>query len=260
MPPQRSRKKYSGIDNKKLFKRVSQITGVPVQALHPVKIRHKSFGDVNPAYSNTEHSYRFHPLVGWLEPIFKPHEYRHALQNLLSPPRQKLLIRYFRMAYAKAGTKDFYKAYPLFPPILRRAGRHRKFRELTNPLVSKKGAHGMAFNALQASPNKLLLALFFPFTVFFFSEYRIARHTQSIFKKHGEDGAILLWADSPIDPNGRLIKPLREWEKEMVQRGYLFPNSGFTRAGLKHVREKIDSGEIFRQLQIMKRLRTKANK
>lgn len=188
-----------------------------------------------------------HEIV--VNPAFKgkgisDHEERHALQNMVMP--WTLERKYISRRAAKGDTSN--AKNKMERAIDRQNRTNRQFRELTNPLrggnvtggLNATGytgyARGLGMIGLQLifSP-KIAYAL----PVVFAPEIWKAHQFQGIINRHGEDGALLLWANPPMKNKRVFATSFRAWEKRMIQEGLLHPNSGLTPAGESYIRERV---------------------
>lgn len=215
----------------RLWKRISQITGVPVGEMKPTRYR----GNIsNPHYDSVFHAID-NKRFSW-EGLYAHHEERHAVQGVAGQESQALkhakLVFEGRLPNKQFTTKERTE--------LRHADR---YDELTNPILT------IIWTAANAShtPYKFLPNIF------------RAIQFRQIIRRHGEDGALLAYAFPPRNGKDTVTPVFGKWEKQMIENGYLFPEGGMTRKGLRLFRERVNATEIRRRIEQWQRIR-KINK
>lgn len=241
-----------------MFKRLSQITGVPMREFYPAKYR--DLGEMNPHYNPNHHSIDMNGF-GKLE-FIRAHEWRHALQGVVVPHsstlKREILEDQNKIKFrnkSKEELSEFFK--------------YVKFLEATNSLGALPSIH--AINSMvetrvqRIKKNILALSVSFAITglipayapFLFFPALNYARSIQ--FKRmalrHGEDSILLLWTHPPTNEKGQIILNFGKWEKKMVEDGFLKPAGGFTPKGLRFFRERVNHGEIRRRMAEFKKVR-----
>ncbi|MBU2476878.1 hypothetical protein KKG83_05395 [Candidatus Micrarchaeota archaeon] len=230
----------------KLYRRFSQITGVPVRKLIPEKkafFRH----DVGFYYPNTHEIETSRKKNRYTE----NHEMRHALQALSNPVVAGL--------YKKSNVTKDIKAIAKLKKI---TNFHRKWAEATNT-DPDKSAFTEAFSDMGSIKNSSVALPFFflykPLALayaYYLPQYisQIKRHTnvRKIYKNHGEDGVLLLWVAPPKKLDALEIP---KWEKQMVKKGYLKEKGGMAKKGLQYFRRKLQSATIWQRLKEMEERR-----
>lgn len=241
------------LSNEHLFRRVSQITGISEKDLRPAGTRRmgKQSLIVQGGYDPWSHE-----LV--VNPAFKGkgisnHEERHALQNIVMPwtlERKYISRREARGDFSKAKNK-------MERTIDRQKRTNRTFRELTNPVqggpeltgMNASGYSGMTrLGGVFAAQLLVHAKLGYAFPVVFAPEIVKSYQFQGIINRHGEDGALLLWANPPMKNKRVFATSFRAWEKRMIQEGLLHPKSGLTSAGETLIRERVTLAQTQKRL------------
>lgn len=191
------------------------------------------------------------------------HEERHALQRLLQMPSS--LEWQYRVRKENWG-KNRALARLTLSTLFGKEHAQRKFMEVSNPAFG--AATGSTINAGGSIKRDLsfaaavgLLAFDHPllatFPLLYLREF--IGHTQfrNLIHRHGEDGAILVYADPPTTAKGKITLRIAAWEKKMIQLGILEPNGGLTRKGLQYLRRKVQTQLIRERLAEMEKQRMK---
>lgn len=146
------------IDHQRLFKRFSQITGIPVKSLRP----HRSV--YRPPWSRGVYNADKHTFSSTRDKFVEQHEERHAIQNManlrLHPKRKRMSIKDSQRisdAWIEPTNTDHLEKLLTWTLI---RSRYRSFRDKINYIVRRTFVKG-------------------------------------VIKHHGEDGLLLLWAAPP---------------------------------------------------------------
>ncbi|MBU0636109.1 hypothetical protein KKE06_03725 [Candidatus Micrarchaeota archaeon] len=212
-----------------MYKRLSQISGVPVLSLmperkvipSPASLLSTNIG----TYYHHTHAYELKTPKEIKRPqietsITTAHEQFHALQRLVSLSTRKPIDRRIKNARTTG-------ALPI------ETNRMIRWYENTNP----RSQNTMRETPLSEKP-----------TIINFRKY--------VVQRHGIDGVLLLWADLlPLEPVPVKPEKMRElvpsafkvrlWERQMVQKETLQVRGGFTRKGLRYFREKVSAAGIW---------------
>ncbi len=254
MPPKPKIKYPKRNYTTRLFKRFSQITGVPIKKLKPKRIYGKT---INPEYSHITHSIDL-PKKNTRKWEIN-HEKRHALQTL--------------SYHYKTEKSQKIKPVTRIKKLIKRAKTREKWIEPTNadpakskfneavrninspvPLISVSAAGTILLSTgnpyLAAAP----LIGFFPK---YFAQLRRQTKVRKLIKNHGEDGMLLLWVSPPKKLNALKIP---KWEKSMVKNGYLKKQGGLTRKGLQYFRRKLQTATVWNRLRKMEKARGETKK
>lgn len=237
----RSAPRNSALNPEFLWKRLSQITGVPIETMLPKRTNRIAFGD-------GEYDRIIHQIAIRRRSNSKTerHEMRHAIQGLIEPKSN-----YDRLA---SRNEDALKSIPE-----RVFDREYKFSEITNP--TERGQIRDAITALPPRRQLLLLAMLPLAPILFpWRNLIISRNFKKVIERHGQDAALLVWAHPPKTEKGKLEFTFQKWEKQMVNEGYLHPHGGFTPKGLALFRTRASSAEIRRRLSEMKSVREQGKK
>jgi hypothetical protein len=237
----------------RLFKRFSEITGVPLKQLKPKKIADRNISGI---YDSRTHEYH-QGIMGKkrLKTLFgrhvEEHELRHGLQNLSM--KENLLADRKVMKVQKLKLLQFLKW------LKKDSSWTRKWIEATNSdpqafmAIQAFGDMGAIKAGLLGAASVNVLA--HPFLSFVAYAYLLPqyitqtkRHSnvRKLIKKHGEDGILLLWVAPPKKQDALQIT---KWEKEMVKKGYLKEDGGMTKKGLQYFRRHLQPAAIWKKLK-----------
>lgn len=236
------------INHARLFKRFSQITGVPLNDLRPAKGQSRFAPGTIGLYSPSLHTVS----VKKSDPYILRHEERHAVQWLAN--RQSEREGNIRIQKYLAKKPVSFLAFLKY--LKKESDFDRKWLEPTNadPEMNRliesinnlgrvKGI-GLGTSMLAISIPKIA-----PLLAYFATHYgiQLVRQTfvRNVIKRHGEDGLLLLWIAPPKEMDALFV---RSWEKKMVQNGYLKPEGGLTRKGLRYWRERLQPQAIWKFL------------
>lgn len=252
------------INHQRLFKRFSQITGVPLKEIYPriENPTHREFSKttVIGGYDNSRHivQYRHKRPAKHV----KEHEERHALQVLSNPSITQKFRRKYKALMEKKGTiLDFMRDYIRFDNEAEKTRRvwieptnvEPKIKEIPSRALSNMSDEFIKSIEDSKLADRLRRALEN-------REYReqIVRHisVRRIFQRHEEDGLLLLWVAPPKKLDALEIE---HWEKEMVQNEYLLPRGGLTKKGLRYWREHLQPQAIWQFLKEAKERRSEQN-
>lgn len=221
-------------DNIKLFKRFSQITGIPIRELYPATLLHSNYLDrvgANGMYVIPLHTIIVNP--GKLTKMHW-HEHRHGLQNIASSGKRKNNFR------SELNVK-------WIEPVISDPSRDGFVQGIKNSLYDEG----------YIKPERL----FFKWLTETLLGIKIVKslvrekRMKDLFKKHREDGILLLWVAPPSKLD---VLEVSNWERQMVKKGYLFPNGGLTKKGLHYWRRNLQTQAIWQKLAKAKVERSKA--
>lgn len=238
-----------------MWKRISQIWGVPLSGLKPIvsNAPTQAVGEYRP-FTHTIH---FDP--NWKSERATNHEERHSMQGLISP---QLLRNRFDAVGRKIKTR---KSRMI-------ENKQIKSWELSNPAG---GVHITADNATRGKKSAYAFALIGGSVgavygglagfilglqaghIPLLPNYLRSRAFHTIIKNHGEDAAILFYVNPPRNQKGQVSTNFIGWEKKMVQEGYLHQTGGLTRRGLGFLKTQMTAAEIFNRLRQINKNRTK---
>lgn len=226
------------IQNEKLFKRISEIYGIPVDELRPVREYWTPF-TTHAEYSFRRHSYTVEEGRPFREHTLS-HEERHGVQFLLFP---KKVYQQNKSLMARRRRASFFE-----------------MTDTTSPIVDTFfHPHLMKFffvmtGSMVASTLIGLGAAAIP--IGFYVKDAISVHQiQKLIRTHGEDGLVLLYANPPFLPKGQISFKFGAWRKSMIKQGYLQPVGGLTKEGEEYVRKKISKEAVQRRLDRSKKRR-----
>jgi len=246
---------------KRLYKRFSEITGVPLRELYPEReAKPKKSLLAAGYYDRITHTIGIKRFALWAI----EEELRHALQNLADQRQRKNFERFL-----KKKPKKFREALRYFKDILRGLSKRRKWLEpvVTGPKINvflKAFANLSLIEKLAYLPA-LVTSLRAPYTagpiaativVRYLMQVSRSLYVRGLIKKHGEDGLLLLWVAPPKKLDALYIK---EWEREMVKKGYLKEKGGLTKSGLRYWREHLQPQSIWEFLAKAKETRKLEN-
>ncbi len=248
----------TGEISKKLFKRISEIYGIPVKELMPQIIlasrglsKHILGCFSSDGYwimLNMEEIKKELKKRKRDKTIFEhtvDEELLHAAQAILG--RGGELGKKFKYgAPNNSAFKDtFIKIFGTEPS----AKPHLKSKRecLASTLAYIPAPWFLFFTALNLiRPGFLGYAALFA-TMFF--GYKARKNAVEYYKRHGVDGLILLYADPPKAWNMVLLK---KKERYFVENGYLLPEGGLTRKGLKYLKHILPRDVLLENLKIVR--------
>ena len=219
------------INHSQLFKRASQILGVPVEKLKP---------PVTFRGSSRQNGYfiALHQIQTSKRQLTREHEERHGLQSIQEPYADRIPLNRIGQNRISSETqsrllKQYDKKIILFD-------------EPTNPGTPNRTVEGLRLASF--SPRRFATQIL-----------RSARF-QKLLDRHGEDAVLLLWANPPKNRSGipDALK-IKQWENQMVQNGFLKPNGGFTRKGLQLFRQNSSAATVWSNLATAEKNRKLAN-
>ena len=232
-----------------LFKRISEIYGIPIKELTPARGENLPFFVPFHAYDPKRYEVRFNvsPLDRAKERSGKrpmkaenvvTEELLHAAQYLLGSSEQ---LRKERKYGAKKN------------PFLRNFEIKYGIEPLAKPYIKSSflrfldaSGYSTFWMALSIINPKLGLPGFFITTVLgFLGREAMYRY----YKKHGIDGLLLLYVDPPKHWNALL---LNKKESFFVKNGLLRPDGGFTKKGLRYLREKLPRNVLLENLKLLR--------
>ncbi|MFH0954796.1 MAG: hypothetical protein V1777_01720 [Candidatus Micrarchaeota archaeon] len=238
----------------RLFKRFSQITGIPISELKPIIDR----SNTDPNYNISTHSVRSIRNESVLS-----HEYRHGLQILSRPqefvPGLKSVNSKSRIGRLKKKYAFQKKAVQWLEPTNANPNNNLYLEALANysqgfTALPRVTVAGLALSAIKYGYPIRGLALLSTLLPSFIQTVKRQSRVRNLFEKHGEDAILLLWV-SPPKKMDALQVPI--WEKQMVQNGYLESNGGITKKGLRFWRENLQAQAIWLRLGQMRAIRQK---
>ncbi len=261
----------------KLYQRFSELSGISAQALRPVRIRARSLQNAA-IYSPEIHAHYNYPSEEERRKL-EPHELRHGLQFLanervrrrFTPIYPEYLVfhlfdkRLWKQVFSRHTErigllKDFIKSIRFTKQY---TALRRKWSEPTNFTPSQGNASksleqmgltkwygiypalvGSIIAAAKKSPA-LAITIFGAYSLWFAPQYfaQVLRNAnvKSVYRKHGEDGLVLMWA---LPPKKLDALKLRRWRKEMVTEGLLHPQGGLTAQGEDRVKKAFADAKI----------------
>lgn len=222
-----------------LFKRISQIYGIPVRILLPIDYQpkgHQMRKGVIASYSESFHSVftdKFKRLQkedkhlseeekAERARIVIAHEMSHAAQDLLS--KERFLETLERLGRLKSSEKA-HAAMDKYGDEQKKLGQERK-----------KFTEAVAIGSLNP-PEDI--------------EFDVAK--QRLIGKHGVDALILLYANPITEP---LKKQLMDWEKKMIGEGYLRARGGLTPRGIKFIKGIAPRQSVLKKVHFAAQLTT----
>lgn len=234
----------------RLFKRFSEITGIPVRALTPEK--KVNFIPAAAHYAPDTHTVYEESFFPGINKRMNKHELRHGIQNLLNPDFSK---RPKEIGNPKTWTE-------LAKALKTNTELKRKWIEITNAQPKNLGIldslNSMGFIKMSMMISPLYYSPMIYSYIYLLPQYltQIKRNanTKRIIKKYGEDGILLLWAAPPKKLDALQIP---NWEKQMIQKGYLKENKGLTKKGLQYFRKHLQTQAIWKRLAKFKEERQK---
>lgn len=275
MPKPRKFVSKKAIDNARLFKRVSQIFGIPVKDLKPIFLGEPTRGLSDGHYHPATHTFSLSSTLSYQSRRdIQSHEERHAVQNLLGLEKTDLLH-----AMALRSELSDRQKIAVISKLQRIHQADLKFVEFTDPMNERNLGSVLritravgAKKILPATLAHLVLSVVYLKVAFlqsraqlfflpsflapsFISAALSDRKFRSVFRNHGEDGLILLWANPPRGKTGTPAIKFGNWEKRMIENGYLLERGGFTKKGLRFLREKVRGDLIQQRLHRMKTYR-----
>ena len=246
---------------RQLYKKISEIYGIPANEITPRIEGIQSFGSGG-GYSQFKHS--ISAERGSME-----HEQLHSLQRLLMPAHVMLEPDYYERHRVINKNKKIWgriikelrQVVPVFSELKDYPSRIR-FEEGTasvkNSTLKKISKGIIPFTSLGLVTDTLSTALLFSFlpvpAATAILGVRYANRSRNIlrinlaqnyFRKYGPEALLLLYASPP--KNFELLK-LREHERFLVKEG-LLDERGLTKKGMRHIRHMIPRAEIIRRLQ-----------
>ncbi len=193
----------------RLFKRFSQITGVPIKDLMPTKQKNfTNFFGYYDAFSHTAH------LTG--DKKLDEHEIRHGIQNLIMFPDRSSQLKNQRIKAYRDRRDDWIEPTNIDP------------EETLETSIKRSPAISREISFSQISKKELYESIL------------------RLTKAHGQDATLLLWA---LPPKKRNATQIIEWEKQMVQKGYLKEKGGMTKKGLQFFRKNLQAATIWKKLK-----------
>jgi hypothetical protein len=240
--------------NTRLFKRFSQLTGIPLAELEARQVISQGANAAPPkdelgfdspgAYYRGLHETELFPDVlanGKRDlKIVEAHEQRHGLQRVSD--QRHLGIQRLRGKHeerVRRAAKQIGNTQPITPP-----GEIAKWKELHNKrqsdLVEPTNPKGTVQYAKQLDLPRVV-----PQEKLMQTRQR-RQNTLRVYRTHGADGLLLLYACPPRSLDALQIPA---WEKEMVDYGYLHPRGGLTRKGKQFFRGLVHSSAIWQALE-----------
>ncbi len=237
------------IKNQKLFKRFSQITGIPLKNVYPIETKKVRF-DAAGIYRPSTHTVgiRKKDMV-YAQNFIREHEQRHGLHYLADQRYYSMLAKFILEREPKV---IFWLTHPklYFKALLELKKTFSRKRKLEEPTVTAGEGYMLIEPIRELGIVKIALAAGLPFLAFYlFPQYiaQVRRHVfiRELIQKHGEDGLLLLWVAPPKKQDALHV---RAWEKKMVENCYLKEKGGLTKKGLKYWREHLQPQSIWQKL------------
>lgn len=265
-----------------LYKRFSQITGIPLRELLPIHTNIDNEIFAAGGYNHLRHVITIAPKEP-LEhlPSVMRHELGHSIQSMASTAHDRTddrkFVRLFRTISELNGKlKEMnkndkkYETLQKRIQILERAARKLKNRDLGSPNKKMSRAWIEPTNVdfrmnlarkivNDERPGKLVIAgvvggFIDPYIAYVAAGVMIRKiydsldrnlNMRKLYATHGVDGVLLLWV---APPKVKDAKKIYQWEKEMMARGYLKEKGGLTSKGLQFWRENLQSLTIRERL------------
>ena len=257
--------------NERLFKRFSQITGIPLSEIYPkigedyniLKTIFGFFGEYVPL-TNVQR-------MGKIKSQYiKEHETRHAL--LWHSKSNEFNIDNINFLMSEKKKKRKKKDYIEHGKDWIEEGEVRaSWNEPTNA-DPRKNIFMESFVNMFASPkiNALLLSSItmrhfndrHSLKIFALAAFlalpKYLRHVKrqklvrDLFFRHGEDALLLLWVYSPQKLDALEIP---KWEQEVIEKGYLLSNGGLTKKGLWFWRKQLQPASVWHRLAVAAKTR-----
>ena len=188
----------------KMYKRISEIYGIPIREILPSYLGNKYIGNYwigGHAIESNKESFN--------------HELLHSLQKIL-------------MTKENFGKTSFIETSAFPDGILKTFPKSTRAAIIAGILFDLAMTKGILSAIAITGASPFLIKV---------------KKVGNYFKRHGPDGLILLYANPPKELN---LYKIKDWEKQVIQQGYLKINGGLTKKGMSYLRDTWSRKQIIK--------------